>query len=241
MTSKDIREMSNTNQAFWFLATCSFSHFDGGIPSAGEEAVLNPNGGAIGVLSACRTVYATQNTILNQNLCDTLFGHENVFSYRMTLGEATAKAKNMTGSDDNKMAYVLLGDPALRLNYPTDYEIRTSTKLDTLHALTVQTIRGYVMDAFGDTATWFNGPMDITIWDKQQQVLTNDNDEKKEANKKKIPFLDYPNTLFSGKTSVINGLFEYTFMVPKDIRYNYGNGRIAYYAYDETTQEEGVG
>lgn len=241
MTTKDIREMSNTNQAFWFLATCSFSHFDGGIPSAGEEAVLNPNGGAIGVLSACRTVYATQNTILNQNLCDTLFGHENVFSYRMTLGEATAKAKNMTGSDDNKMAYVLLGDPALRLNYPTDYEIRTSTKLDTLHALTVQTIRGYVMDAFGDTATWFNGPMDITIWDKQQQILTNDNDEKKEANKKKIPFLDYPNTLFSGKTSVINGLFEYTFMVPKDIRYNYGNGRIVYYAYDQESRGEGVG
>jgi hypothetical protein len=40
---------------------------------------------------------------------------------------------------------------------------------------------------------------------------------------------------------VKDGQFSYTFMVPKDIRYNYGNGRIAYYAYDEESGEEGVG
>ena len=51
MKSADIKRMNNRNQAFWFLATCSFSHFDSGTTSAGEEAVLNPIGGAIGVLS----------------------------------------------------------------------------------------------------------------------------------------------------------------------------------------------
>ena len=30
-------------------------------------------------------------------------------------------------------------------------------------------------------------------------------------------------------------------MVPKDIRYNYGNGRIVYYAYDAETREEAIG
>ena len=30
-------------------------------------------------------------------------------------------------------------------------------------------------------------------------------------------------------------------MVPKDIRYNYGNGRIVYYAHDSETREEAVG
>jgi len=241
MTTKDIRNMSNVNQGFWFLATCSFSHFDGGIPSAGEEAVLNPNGGAIGVLSACRTVYARQNTVLNENVCDTLFGHKDAFSYHMTLGEATYIAKNQTGSDENKMPYVLLGDPALRLNYPTDYQIETTTKMDTLHALTVQTVKGYVKEVTGDTATWFNGLMDVTIWDKMQQMMTNDNDEQDESRKHRISFNDYPNILFAGQTTITNGLFEYTFMVPKDIRYNYGNGRIAYYAYDPEAREEGVG
>ncbi len=241
MSTKDIQRMTNANQGFWFLATCSFSHFDGGIPSAGEEAILNPNGGAIGVLSACRTVYATQNTIINRNLCDTLFGHQNLFSYNMTLGEATRIAKNMTGRDSNKMAYVLLGDPAIRLNYPTDYQVVTTTKMDTLQALTIQTIKGYIQSPEGDTATWFNGHLDVTIFDKMQQITTRDNDATDEASKVKITYNDYPNTLFAGKTSVQDGLFEYTFMVPKDIRYNYGNGRIVYYACDEEAREEGVG
>lgn len=241
MTTKDIKSMSNTNLGFWFLATCSFSHFDGNIPSAGEEAVLNPYGGAIAVLSACRTVYASQNKILNEHLCDTLFGHKDVFSYDMTLGKATYMAKNRVGMDENKIPFVLLGDPALRLNFPTDYQIKTTTKLDTLRALTVHTVRGYVLSSDGDTATWFNGPMDITIWDKLQQVWTNDNDVLDETKKRKIRFNDYPNTLFAGQTTIKDGFFEFTFMVPKDIRYNYGKGRMVYYAYDQATREEGVG
>ena len=241
MKTQDIRNMTNANQGFWFLATCSFSHFDGGIPSAGEEAVLNPHGGAVGVVSACRTVYASQNKILNDHLCDTLFGHTDAFSYDMTIGRAVSIAKNMTGQTQNKLPYVLLGDPALRLNYPTDYQIQTTTQLDTIRALSVQTVEGYIMTSTGDTAHWFNGPMDITIWDKMQQSITRDNDEPKETNKVKIPFNNYPNTLFAGQTIVENGKFSYTFMVPKDIRYNYGNGRIAYYAYDKESGEEGIG
>ena len=58
-----------------------------------------------------------------------------------------------------------------------------------------------------------------------------------------VSYLDYPNTLFSGTAAVKDGLFEYTFMVPKDIRYNYGNGRIVYYAKtaDSLETAEGVG
>jgi hypothetical protein len=241
MRTNDIRRMNNVNQAFWFLATCSFSHFDGGVTSAGEEAILNPNGGAIGVLSACRTVFAGQNTDLNRNFCDTILGHNNLFNYHMTIGEATRIAKNKTVGDANKMAYILLGDPAIRINYPTDYQITTTSKLDTLHALMLQTICGFIETQDHDTATWFNGKLDVTIFDKMQEIITRDNDEAVEENKVKIKYKDYPNTLFVGQTDVINGKFEITFMVPKDIRYNYGNGRIVYYAYDNENREEAVG
>lgn len=241
MKSNDILKMTNTNLGFWFLATCSFSHFDGGMTSAGELAVLNPNGGAIGVLSASRTVYATQNTVLNRNLCDTLFGHSNEFEYNMTLGEATRIAKNNTGNDANKLPYVLLGDPALKLNYPTDLQVKTTIEIDTMHALTQQTISGYIQTPDQDTAKWFNGKLDVTILDKMQQITTRDNDETKEEDKEKISYNDYPNMLFSGQTDVVNGHFKFQFMVPKDIRYNYGNGRIIYYAADIETREEAVG
>ena len=241
MRTRDIQNMTNTRQGFWFLATCSFSHFDGYIPSAAEEALLNPHGGAIGVLSACRTVYVAQNTVFNRNFCDALFDHDQAFNYNTTLGEATRLAKNNSGRDVNKLAYVLLGDPALRLNYPTDYRIQTTSQLDTLKALTIQTVKGYVMTAEGDTASWYNGLLDMTVWDKMQEMSTRDNDEKEEDKKVKLKFNDYPNKLFAGQTQVKDGKFEITFMVPKDIRYNYGNGRILYYAQDTVTGEEGVG
>lgn len=241
MQTADIKRMNNVNQGFWFLATCSFSHFDGGYVSAGEEAVLNPNGAAIGVLSACRTVYATQNTILNTNLCDTLFGHNNAFNYHMTLGQATRIAKNQTGHDSNKLPYILLADPALKLNYPTDYQVKTTSDIDTINALSIQTIKGYIQTPNNDTASWFNGKIDITVLDKMQEITTRDNDEIREDQKVKLRYNDYPNTLFVGQTDVTDGLFEFTFKVPKDIRYNYGNGRIVYYASDEDTREEAVG
>ena len=189
MDMKSIQRMTNKNLAFWMFATCSFAHFDSGKSSAAEEAILNPNGGAIGVLSAGRTVYATQNTYINRNFCDTLFGHKDVYSYNMTVGEACAIAKNMTGYDENKMPYVLLGDPAIRLLYPTEYQVKTLTKVDTLRALDVQHMEGYISESTGDTASWFNGMVDITIYDKMQQITTRDNDAS-EANKQLLTYND---------------------------------------------------
>lgn len=240
LTISDIEAMSNENQGFWMLATCSFSHFDRAEVSAGESAVINPNGGAIGVLSACRTVYASMNDIINRNVCDTLFSHSDPFTYPMTLGQAVRTAKNKTGNDENKMAYVLLGDPAIRLHYPTQFEVVTSTQLDTLNALAKQTVRGFIRDADGDTAKYFNGVLAVTIFDKMQQITTRDNDEEDEKRKQYYTYNDYPNRLFRGEADVVNGQWEYTFMLPKDIHYNYGHGRIVYYAFD-TIHGEGIG
>lgn len=241
MNLSSIQRMTNQNLALWMLATCSFSHFDSGKRSAAEAAVLNPNGGAIGVISAGRTVYATQNTYINRNFCDTLFGHKDPYSYDMTVGRALAIAKNMTGTDENKMSYILLGDPALRLAYPTDYQVMTTTDIDSIRALDVRQIEGHIEDSDAQVAEWFNGKVNITVYDKMQQVTTRDNDETNESNKQLVTYNDYPNTLFSGTADVVDGRFSYTFMAPKDIRYNYGKGRIVYYAYDPNEGVEGVG
>jgi len=242
LSLREIEQMSNRNHAFWLFATCSFAHCDAGKRSAAEAAVINPVGGAIGVLSATRTVYASQNTILNRNVCDTLFGHTTPFRYDMTVGEATAAGKNMTGSDSNKMAYVLLGDPAIRLNYPTEYQVETLTEIDTLHALSVQQVEGRITDEDGLTVSDFDGTVDITVYDKMQVITTRDNDSPA-GEEKELHYNDYPNTIFSGEATVKSGQFSYSFMVPKDIRYNYGAGRIVYYAhtYDSLELAEAVG
>ena len=239
LNQKDIEQMSNKNQAFWIFVTCNFAQCDGGRRCAAESAVLNPRGAAIGILSATRTVYADRNTALNRAVCDTLFGHADAFHYDMTIGEAVALGKNKL-SDENRLAYVLLGDPALRLNYPTDYQVQTLTQMDTLNALSVQQVDGQIIDEDSMLVSDFNGTVDITVYDKMQSIPTRDNDQAG-GDPKVVAYNDYPNTLFTGSTSVKNGLFSYTFMVPKDIRYNYGNGRIVYYAHDDVFNQDAVG
>ncbi|MCR5050386.1 MAG: type IX secretion system sortase PorU [Paludibacteraceae bacterium] len=238
----EIEQMNNKNHSFWLFATCSFAHCDGGKRSAAEAAILNPIGGAIGVLSATRTVYADQNTMLNGNVCDTLFGHKNAFHYEMTLGEATAIGKNRTGTDPNKLAYILLGDPAMRLNYPTNYQVQTTTNIDTLNALSTHQVEGRIIDEDSVVVSDFNGKVQITVYDKMQVIHTRDNDSK-EDEEINLEYNDFPNTIFSGAADVKDGLFKYSFMVPKDIRYNYGNGRIVYYAYttDDGELAEAIG
>ena len=226
---RDIESMNNTNLGFWLFATCNFAQFDSGKRCASEAAVLNPNGGAIGILAATRTVYASQNVELNRSVCDTLFGHVTPYRYTATLGEAIAAGKNnLKNKNENKLPYVLLGDPALRLNYPTDYQVQTITPIDTLNALAVQHVEAQIIDEDQQVVADFDGKVDITVYDKIQAIPVHDNDNPE--SQITVMYNDYPNVLFSGTAEVREGRFNYTFMVPKDIRYNYGNGRIVYYA-----------
>jgi len=49
------------------------------------------------------------------------------------------------------------------------------------------------------------------------------------------PFPLQSKIIFRGRASVVNGRFSFTFIVPRDINYSFGNGRISYYAADATT------
>lgn len=229
LTLKDIDNMANTNLGFWFFTTCNFSQFDGGRRCAAEAAILNPHGAAVGILSATRTVYASPNNDLNRCVSDTLFGHASPIGYNISIGEAIAAGKNNSITNSNKLPYVLFGDPALHLNYPTDYMVETTTKIDTLNALSVQHVEGRIVDEDAQLVSDFDGRVDITIYDKIQSIPAYDNDDSSD-DQRVVYYKDYPNKLFSGTAAVKEGRFAYTFMVPKDIRYNYGAGRIVYYA-----------
>ncbi len=243
LTIATIEALTNANKlSFWTLATCNTSHYDkGGERCMGEIALLHPHGGAIGVLSPTRTVYASNNKVINGYICDTLFAHDVNHTYYMTIGKAAQYAKNKTGNDINKLPYVLFGDPALKLAFPSDYQVKTEAVADTVSALLVDTIRGYIQTEDGDTATWFNGKVQVTLYDKLQQITTLDNDEADESRKVKVTYNDYPSILFNGTTDVTRGRFAMPYRVPKDIRYNYGSGRILYYAYDPEAHEEAAG
>ncbi len=242
LSVNDVKALSNVNLPLWIGATCDFLQFDIPSISAGEHVLLNPLGGGVGIISAARPVYASQNYPINLMLNQFLF-QKDANGEHMRVGDALKKAKNAIGTEINKLSYVYMGDPALRLNYPTQYQIITTSVnenqilgTDTLKALSEAVVGGYVADQQGNKIEDFNGVLHAVIYDKLQKIITLNNDQSGS-----LTYYDRTNKLFSGKAEVVNGNFNLSFMLPKDIKYNYGTGRINYYANDTIYGEEAQG
>lgn len=91
----------------------------------GLNLIRNRKGGAIGILSTTRTVYANLNQTINRSFAKYVLATDDA-GRRYALGDALRLAKNElvtagVGETDmtvNKIHYVLLGDPALKLALP---------------------------------------------------------------------------------------------------------------------------
>jgi hypothetical protein len=138
---------------------------------------------------------------------------------------------------------LLLGDPAIRLSYPWHGKVVTDSvnnipvnePLDTLKALSRITITGHIEDLHGTMLTGFNGMVSPVVYDKPSEVETLANDGGQ-----KMKFSLQNNMIFSGRTNATDGKFSFTFIVPRDIDYTYGNAKISYYASDQKTDMNGV-
>ena len=240
LTTADVKSLSNKNLPVWMAATCDFLQFDVKPVSAGEYVILNSVGGGIGLFSAARPVYASQNFYINKYFVENLFKKNGDYP---RVGDAVRLAKNSIGTENNKLSYIYLGDPAVRLNYPDQYKVITSKindsevlGKDTLKALSTATVSGFIADQNGNKVSDFNGTVEIVVYDKVEKITTLNNEGDGT-----LTYYDRSNTLFSGKVKVVDGEFTFTFLLPKDIKYNYGSGRINYYAYDETNNFEAQG
>jgi len=241
LTVNDVNGMSNKILPIWVGATCNFLQFDIKTVSAGEQVVLNPNGGGIGIFSAARPVYASQNFTVNKYFTENLFKKINGKHYR--IGDALAIAKNIVGSEINKLSYIYMGDPAVKLAFPTDYSVNTTSinnnstfGADTLRAMSVVEVKGQIVDDSNLKVEGFNGDIFVDVFDKAQRITTQNN--QGDGN---MTYTDRPNVLFSGKATASQGQFSFTFMLPKDIKYNYGGGRINYYAHSDELKAEAQG
>jgi hypothetical protein len=219
-----IKKWENENNLPLFVtATCEFSRFDDpDRTSAGEYAFLNKNGGAIALLSTTRLVYASPNYFLNKQFVKVLFEKENGELPR--LGDLFRQTKVASGTALNNRNFTLLGDPALCLAYP-DLNVSTTAISDTISALGEVTISGQIENENRTLAANFNGFVFPTVYDKQEILNT-----LGQESSTPMPYRSQNNILYKGKASVTNGNFSFSFVVPKDIAYNFGSGRISYYA-----------
>jgi len=241
LTTADVKGLNNKNLPLWVGATCDFLQYDIPTVSAGEYVLLNPVGGGIGIISAARPVYASQNMNINKLILQNLFTKENGKSLR--IGDVLMRSKNNLGTEINKLSYVYMGDPALKLDYPDEYQAVVSkinstpiSGQDTLRALSSSTIEGNIIDSQSNPINDFNGLVSINVYDKMQRITTLNNDKNGG-----FTYNDRPNLLYSGVAEVKDGKFSISFMLPKDIRYNYGSGRINLYANCTDSGREAIG
>ncbi len=235
----DIQSWTNYNKLPVFLtATCEFSRMDDPARiSAGEYVFLNPRGGGIALFTTTRATFAGGNQSLLTNFYNHLFEKINGEYHRM--GDLIRLSKKDNGTNTRK--FVLLGDPALMIAYPNLDVVTTSVRTgvpasenDTLKALTQVTIEGEVREG-SMLATDFNGTLLPSIYDKISSVTCKANDHEAPP----YSFSIRKNIIYSGKSNITNGRFSFTFIVPKDIDYKYGIGKISYYASSATTDANG--
>ncbi len=216
----------------FLTATCELARFDDPTyKSAGELLVLNPNGGAIAMLTTTRVVFSGENFEMDLAFFEHALNDD--IDPELTLGKLNMLTKNgVNAGNDSKPNFSLLGDPALKLNYPK-YEIKTtqingvdiSNFNDTLKALEEVTVQGKVLKSNGELHSNFNGVIYPIVYDKAALINTQNNDDGVVQQYK-----TYNKILFKGKATVSNGNFEFQFPMPYDINYAVDFGRIAYYA-----------
>ncbi len=221
-------------------ATCEFGRNDDPlIVSGAEELIFKENGGAIGLVTTARPVFSSSNYTLNLALYGSILERPNDEFQR--LGDIIQYTKNNALNGANNRNFILLADPSMRLSYPKN-EIKitkindkaANNEVDTLQALQRVIVEGAIVNA-QQTVSSFNGELDFSLFDKRSSRQT--------LGTESAPFdyLERDSQLFNGKASITNGLFKIEFVVPKNINYQFGAGKMSMYAFKTDNIQDAMG
>ncbi|UYZ57744.1 type IX secretion system sortase PorU [Hymenobacter latericus] len=247
ITDASVQQLQNRQRlTFMFTGTCDFAQYDDpGFTSAGEQLLTDTPNGAIGLLTTTRLVYASNNQALANAFYRHLFQRNAATGRWPRLGDAVVFGKNNDFEDVYNRNFSLLGDPSMRLAMPdlvartarlSDANDPTRTPLDTVRALQRVRLEGEVVNPVGNALqSDFNGKVQVTVYEKADSVRTLGNE-----NLPKVVVVQR-NVMYDGQATVRNGRFFVQFVVPKDINYRFGLGKISLYAADSTRNVDAHG
>jgi len=223
--------LDNNRLPLVYAASCAIGYFDDPVRQAmGEDFLTLPNGGAIGVISAMRIVFSSDNAAFNRAVYDVL-----MYNDSLTIGEAfyTAKLLRQYGNDttaqreDNDRAYVYFGDPLLKLGSPR-LRLQFTQYPDSLVALGVHHVAGVVTDNQG-AVIHRSGNLRIAVYDSDRLRTHN----VLGAGGEVVQRVDYKlpgPSIFSGMATITDGHFAFDFVAPLDIGFGGDGARITAYA-----------
>ena len=220
-TTADVSRTSYHHYPIMSLACCDVAHFDNEMRGIAESMFHKRDGGAIALVASTRMVEGSSNDRLNQFLINALFSYDSK-GVMPTLGEAYKQSKlSFMGTNSNKLSFMLLGDPAMKVNYPISRFNITSVNgtdmTDTLVAgirpLSKFEIQAQVVDADGNIDTGFNGDATVILYDREYLFTTLSGFSGLQTVERDI-FMDRPKLAeISGR--VVNGRFTGTMIAPR--------------------------
>ena len=247
----DSQEVNNICKFNLFVTvTCEYTKFDDPQrDTAGEFTFWNKNGGSIGLITTTRQIFLQVGRRFNEELDDNLFAFES--NDYPSIAEALRLTKidnNIAGSDQKRLVF-FIGDPAMKLAFAQPdirlrkvNDVEITQPIDTLKALAYTKLAGEVVDTNGNILSNYNGKLTATVFDKRidRQTLGNDGTTNNDG----LIIMDFTTlgeVVFKGQASVVNGLFEFDFIVPRDIGIPIGNGKVSFYAQTDNPLSDQAG
>lgn len=247
LTQEELNRFQNPDKLPLFItASCDFAPYDDPSKnSLGGAVLIGDSTGAIALLTTTRLVFAYSNRQINDNYLKIALKPDANGNY-LSLGQSVRQAKNFTAAASgdflNNRKFTLLGDPALTLAFPRNRVVLDSlnghllTSSDTLRPLQACSFTGRVVGANGMILPGFSGTVSITLYDKPQTLTTLGNASGSIV----TGFQQQASILYKGTATVSNGVFRFSFRMPRDISYQTGPGKILLYANSATTDANGV-
>lgn len=220
---------NNRNMPLFITATCEYGRFDDWKRRSGAElSLMNPLGGPIGLLTTTRPVVASTNFDLSSAFYDVAFAPINDEMPR--LGDIMRLTKNNSISGTLNRNFSLLGDPSMKLAYP-EYKIfiteisGQNPEEDSLKLAGEVTVKGFVGKKENRIYKQFNGILETIIYGAPvEKKITDESGDMYYTNRETI--------LYNGKSSIVDGSFEFRFTVPKNSTVSDSSFLMSFYAGD---------
>ncbi|MEM1135536.1 MAG: type IX secretion system sortase PorU [Bacteroidota bacterium] len=230
------------NMPVFVTATCEYGRFDDWKRRSGAElALMNPLGGPIGLLTTTRPVVASTNFKLSQAFYEAAF--EPIDGEMPRLGDIVRLTKNKSVSGTLNRNFSLLGDPSMRLAYPTlnvfteylngkpladEAKVKSGEKI---------TITGYIGEKAGKVEKNFAGTLETIVYAAavKKQTLGN------EGENTQMTYYNRETILYKGIASIKAGNFEIDFVVPTNIDLQDEALKLSFYASHITDYKDAAG
>ena len=229
--AEDLPRLHNADRLpLVFAASCAIGFYDDPERQGmGETFFTMSGGGAVGVISATRLVYASDNAAFNKAVYRKLLGGDDLsiceaaYAAKLERQYVVSSVDTIMYPRENDRAYIYFGDPFLKLGVPR-LGIEFSQSPDSIQALGQSHVTGRIVDAVGNTVV-ADGMLQVSVYDSDRRRI-----HRVASSGEEVGYRMAGPRIYRGSATVTNGTFDFTFITPLDIGYGGVEAKLVAYA-----------